>query len=76
MYRDIFCKNTRQIECDILYGVFLKTKKETDVFKCNPIEYSVICLVLFLFRTTRIILYRLVIIMYSRCKIKKYNHLS
>ena len=62
--------------CDIFLSMFFKTEKENQTFKYSPTEYNAIPLVLFLFKTTCIILYCLIMIVYNLYKIKNYNHFS
>ena len=76
MCRDLFSKNTHQMYYDIFYSIFFESEKKTQTFKYNPTEYNVISLVLFLLKTTCIILYCLIMITYNLYKIRNYNHLS
>ena len=65
------------IKCIAIFlkAYFLTLKKKIDIYNYNPTEYNVISLVLFLFKTTCIILYCLFMIVYNLYKIKNYNHL-
>ena len=71
MYRDIFSKNTRLLYWDILYSIFFKTEKEKQNNLNKILQKSCkIYLVLFLIKSTSLILYCLVIICTICAKLK------